>query len=243
MASDKQEAIDVSHSLLRQGRSGTLSTLIKTHDGWPYGSLVTFATDLDASPLFLFSDLSDHARNLKADARASLLIERTSNRLKPQTGPRVTLLGTLTQTKNPRHSRRFIARHPQAAMYSGFGDFHFYHMTLERAHYVGGFARAKWFRGRELLSDPDAAKQLADAEQDILVHMNRDHADAVDLYANVLLGRKGTGWQISAIDTDGADLMLKGRISRLAFAEAVCDPAQVRAELIRLAALARDSAL
>ena len=241
MALGKPEAIKLSHQLLRGGRSGALSTAIKTHDGWPYGSLVTFATDLDGSPLFLFSDISDHARNLKHDPRASLLIERASGRIKPQTGPRVTLLGTVKKTKNPRHARRFIARHPQAAMYAGFGDFNFYKMTLDRAHFVGGFARAVWFRGRELMSNTKAAKILADAEPDIIAHMNEDHAEAIDLYARILLGRKGSGWVLSAIDCDGADLMLNGRIARLNFAGPVADPGEVRAELVRLAGLARGS--
>ncbi len=241
MALGKQEAVELSHQLLRGGRSGSLSTAIKTHDGWPYGSLVTFATDLDGSPLFLFSDIADHARNLQSDPRASLLIEKSSGRIKPQTGPRVTLLGNIKKTKNPHHARRFIARHPQAAMYAGFGDFNFYHMTLDRAHFVGGFARAVWFRGRELLSDAKAAKILAEAEADIVAHMNEDHAEAVDLYARILLGRKGTGWCLSAIDCEGADLMLNGRIARLDFTRPVADPGEVRAELVRLAALARES--
>jgi len=241
MALGKPEAIDLSHRLLRGGRSGALSTAIQTHDGWPYGSLVTFATDVDGSPLFLFSDLSDHARNLKTDARASLLIERTSARIKPQTGPRVTLLGAIKKTKKPRHARRFIARHPQAAMYAPFGDFNFYRMSLDRAHFVGGFARAIWFRGRELLSDAKAAKVLADSEEDIVSHMNEDHSDAIDLYAKILLKRKGTGWRMSAIDCEGADLILNGRIARLDFADPVSDPGGIRDELVRLAALARDS--
>ncbi len=241
MSSGKNEAISISRDLLREGRSGTLSTALTTQDGWPYGSLVTFAADLNGCPIFLFSDLSDHARNLKGDNRVSLLIERTSNRLKPQTGPRVTLLGTIKKTTNSRHQRRFIARHPQSAMYAGFGDFNFYRMSLDRVHYVGGFAKATWFRGRELLSNAKAAKTLADAEPDIITHMNEDHSVAIDLYANILLGRKGSGWQMIAIDCEGADLMLEGRIARLKFDMTVSDSTTVRAELVRLAAAARKS--
>jgi heme iron utilization protein len=241
MGPAKKQALEVSHALLREGRSGTLSTLHIKDDGWPYGSLVTFATDVDGSPLFLFSDISDHAKNLAEDGRASLLIENTSRRVKPQTGPRVTLLGKLKKTKNPRHTRRFIARHPGSAMYAGFGDFNFYRMSLERAHYVGGFARAVWYRGKDLLSDSAAAKTLAEAEEDILAHMNADHSEAIDLYANALLGRKGTGWQMSAIDCDGVDLILDGRLTRLKFGEPVTDSARIRDELVRLAAVARDS--
>jgi putative heme iron utilization protein len=243
MGSGKNEAISISHGLLREGRSGTLSTTLPKHEGWPYGSLVTFATDHDGSPLFLFSNLSDHARNLQADNRASLLIERTSNRIKPQTGPRVTLLGTIEKTTQKRHQKRFIARHPQSAMYAGFADFNFYRMSLERVHYVGGFAKATWFRGRELLTNAKTAKTIGDAEEDIISHMNEDHADTIDRYANALLHRKGTGWRMSAIDCDGADLMLNERIARLKFNTPVSSTTEVRAELVRLSSLASESVL
>jgi len=56
-----------------------------------------------------------------------------------------------------------------------------------------------------------------------------------------LLRRKGTGWRMSAIDCEGADLMLKGRIARLDFAAPVSDPSEIRTELARLATLARES--
>lgn len=239
MALSKSEAICLSRDLLRAGRSGALSTALPTHEGWPYGSLVTFATDIDGSPIFLFSDLADHARNLKADQRTSLLIERTSGRKKPQTGPRVTLLGKVRKTKDPHHAERYLARHPQARMYAGFGDFHFYKMTLDRVHFVGGFARAVWFRGRELLANPKAAKALVEAEQDILEHMNADHADAIDLYAQTLCKRRGSGWQMIGVDCDGADLMRDGRIARLSFAEPVADAGTVCDELVRLVGVAR----
>jgi len=239
MALGKPEAISLSKGLLRAGRSGALSTALPTHEGWPYGSLVTFATDCDGAPIFLFSDLADHARNLKGDPRASLLIEQTSGRKRPQTGPRVTLLGKLRKSKDTRHAERFFARHPQARMYAGFGDFHFYKMTIERAHFVGGFARAVWFRGRELLSDPKAAKALIDAEQGIIEHMNSDHADAIDLYARVLCKRRGEGWKMVGVDPDGADLMLDERLARLPFGVPVADAGAVRDELVRLVGIAR----
>jgi len=242
MALSKSDAVDQSTRLLRGGRSGTLSTALKADGGWPYGSLVTFATDLDGSPLFLFSDLSDHSRNLAVDPRASLLIERASQHLKPQTGPRVTLLGRIEKSADDRHARRFIARHPQAAVYAGFGDFHFYRMDLARAHFVGGFARAVWFRGHELLIDAQTAKELADSETDILNHMNSDHSAAIQLYATILLGRQGQGWRMTAIDATGADLMLEGRIARLPFPQSAGTPELVRRQLVQLARQARDLA-
>lgn len=239
MALKKSDAIIHSRQLVRSGRSAALSTALSTHDGWPYASFVTYAADQLGCPIFLFSDISDHARNLKADARASLLIEQTAGRKNPQTGPRVTLVGEIKKTKDATHAKRFLAHHPRAEMYSGFGDFNFYHMKVERAHYVGGFASAVWYRGNEFQSASELAEQMASSEADIIEHMNTDHADAIDLYANKLLRRKGQGWKMIGIDADGIDLMRDERLARLPFASALTNANDARAQLVALATKAR----
>jgi len=239
MALTKSDAVAHSRQLLRQGCSATLSTALATHQSWPYASFVTYATDHSGALIFLFSDLSDHARNLQADNRASVLVERTSNRKYPQTGPRVTLVGKIRKTRDPQHAERFFARHPRARMYAGFADFHFYRMPVERAHYVGGFAKAVWFRGRDLGVPASVAGPFADAEAAILQHMNDDHADAIDLYANRLLERKGSGWKMTGVDADGIDVCKTGRFARLAFDQPLKSVDEVRPELVRLAQKAR----
>ncbi len=221
--------------LIRRARAAMLSTALASKDGWPYGSLVSVALDCDGSPLMLFSNLSDHTRNLAQDPRASLLFEETSRLKNPQTGPRITLTGRIKKTTQDRHRRRFLARHPEAALYAGFGDFNFFRMQVDRAHFVGGFAKAVWLKGADILADAKAAAAVAKAEPAVLEHMNTDHPDAVDHYAVTLLGRGGRGWKMTGIDPDGADLRLGGRVARLAFENPVRDRKAIREELVRLA--------
>lgn len=221
--------------LIRRARAGMLATALAADGGRPYASLVSVAFDCDTSPLMLFSELSDHTRNLAVDDRASLLIEEASRLKNPQTGRRATLVGRIERTAEDRHAKRFLARHPEAAMYAGFGDFYFFRMRVERAHYVGGFGRAVWLKGGEVMSDAAAARAIAAAEDAILAHMNGDHAEAIDHYANALLGRAGRGWRLSGVDPDGGDLRLGGRFARLAFENPVADGPAARRELARLA--------
>ncbi|MEK9672226.1 MAG: DUF2470 domain-containing protein [Rhodospirillaceae bacterium] len=225
--------------LLLGGRSGALSTTMRGRAGGPYGSLVTYAPDVDGSPIFLFSTLSDHTGNLMKDARASLLVEESSRRKNPQTGPRATFMGTVKPTKNPRHRRRFLARHPDAAFYAGFGDFGFYVMTVDRVHLVGGFARARWFKWADVQAPAKAVKAVQAAEQDIVAHMNADHGEALDLYVAKLLRRKGRGWQAVGCDPWGLDIMRNGGFARVPFDEIAADAGRVRACLMALAAKAR----
>ncbi len=221
--------------LIRRGRAASLATALAADGGRPYASLISVAFDCDLAPLMLFSDLSDHTRNLAKDDRASLLIEEASSLKNPQTGPRASLVGRIAKTADERHKRRFLARHPEAALYADFADFHVFRLGLERIHYVGGFARALWLKADEVAGDPAAARAIAEAEDAILAHMNGDHAEAVDHYANVLLGRAGSGWRMTGIDPDGADLRRGGRFARLEFAKPIVDRGQAREELVRLA--------
>ena len=226
-----------SRLLIRRARAALLSTTHKSRGGWPYGSLVTVAFDCDMSPLMLFSTLSDHTRNLDTDPRGALLFEETSRLKNPQTGPRVTVLGKIRKTNDGRHRRRFLGLHPEAALYAGFGDFNYFRMKVDKVHFVGGFAQAVWLKPKDILAEPKAAKALARAEAGVLEHMNRDHAAAVDHYANGLLGRRGKGWRMTGIDPDGADLRRGGRTARLAFESPIQDRKGVREELVRLARL------
>lgn len=221
--------------LIRAADRATLATL--DADGWPFASLVLLAVDHDASPLLLISDLAEHSKNLERDPRVSLLIDGTAGLDEPLTGPRVTLLGRAGRSAEPGHKARFVARHPGAALYAGFKDFAVWRVAVERGHLVAGFGRIHWIEGRDLLDR--AAPALAEAEPGILAHMNDDHAEAVDLYARVLLGLDGTGWRLTGVDAEGCDLRLGGRVARLDFPDRVGDAQGARAALVALARTAR----
>src|SRR5882724_10065908 len=164
-------------NLLRRLDRASLASVLPGQDGalWPYASLVLVAVDHDLSPLLLLSDLAEHTRAIAADSRVSLLFDGTGGLDQPLTGPRVTLLGHAACTTDERLGQRFLSRHPDAAMYAGFKDFHFYRVTVERAHLVAGFGKIRWLRAGELQAPP--VPGLAEGEAGIIAHMNEDHAD------------------------------------------------------------------
>jgi heme iron utilization protein len=69
--------------------------------------------------------------------------------------------------------------------------------------------------------------------------MNNDHAQAVDLYAQRLLGRAGEGWRLTGVDPEGGDLRRSGQVARLDFPNPVTDLNQVRHIFAALAQSAR----
>jgi putative heme iron utilization protein len=220
-------------------RAQDRATLATSLDGWPYASLVLVAADHDATPLLLISDLAEHTKNAKRDPRASLLFDGTYGLDDPLTGARVTVLGELAPDDDPARLARFVGRHPSAEGYAGFKDFRLYRLGVTRGHIVAGFGRIHWVPAADLLYDTAAATPLAEAEAAILAHMNADHADTVDLYARRLLGLAGSGWRLTGVDPEGADLRRGGAVGRLDFARPVADAEGARAELVRLAKAAR----
>jgi heme iron utilization protein len=223
--------------LLRRARTGTLASLNRD-GGLPYASLVNVATDVDGRPAILISKLAWHTRNLLADTRASLLVAEPPEHGDALTGARVTVMGRFVECAEPRLRRRYLARHPEAAMYVDFGDFAFWRLEPEVVHAVAGFGRIETLGADEVFP---AAAEIVSLEDSAIAHMNADHAEAVRLYATRLLGASDGDWKVAAIDTDGADLFLDGRTLRLAFDEPVWTADALRKSFATLSAKARAS--
>jgi hypothetical protein len=239
MAETERPEVTARRVMRAQGRATLATALTDAAGTWPYASLVLVALDTDAAPLLLISDLAEHTKNLKRDPRGSLLFDGTAGLADPLAGARVTVLGEIAPADDARPMERYVARHPSAASYRGFGDFRLYRLTPRRAHLVAGFGRIHWIAAGALLPPADAAAALAAAEAGILAHMNQDHGVTLDLYAQRLLGLSGEGWRLTGVDPDGADLRRDAAVARLEFAAPVADAESVRREFIRLAALAR----
>jgi putative heme iron utilization protein len=205
-------------SLLRRARTATLATL--NADGTPYASLVNVACSVQGWPVILISTLAWHTRNLLADPRASLMAAEIPPEGDALTGPRVTIMGRFSKIAPEAAARRYLARHPAAELYAGFGDFAFWQMQPEAAHAVAGFGRI------ETMGAID--------------HMNADHDDAIQRFAEKLLGAAPGGWRIAAIDPDGMDLRRGEETRRLDFPAPVWTAGALRSLLARLGAETRD---
>jgi putative heme iron utilization protein len=225
--------------LMRRALKASLATL-EASTGHPYASLVTIATDVDGTPLFLISTLALHTKNLAADARASVLFDGTDAAGDPLAGGRVTVMGRAVRTARRGARERFLGRHALAGGYADFPDFAFYELEVERAHYIGGFGRIVDLRRSDLILDVGDAAPLVAAHGDIVSHMNDDHAAALALYATELAGAPGGPWRMTGLDPDGFDMVCDGETCRLPFATRVTTPDAARQELVRLAGVARN---
>jgi putative heme iron utilization protein len=217
MATEDSKPGTVARRLLRAADRATLATTLAGREPvgtepWPYASLVLLACDHDAAPLLLMSDLAEHSKNVAGDPRVALLIDGTAGRVDPLTGPRVTLLGTVEKTADPRLKARFVARHPSAALYADFADFHLYRVTATRAHFVAGFGRIHWIEASEFVFDAGVAA-LTDAEEGLIQQLGKQ----ADRLAQLATGRRAEGWRVTGIDPEGLDLRREGAVGRIEF--------------------------
>ena len=138
-------------ALLALGRGSLGSLAERAGQLYPFVSLVLPAQSAHGDLILLLSDLSDHAKNLQRDPRASLLMDGTLELKEPLTGPRLTLLGeVLVSADQEADKARYLAVHPEAELYAGFGDFKFYRFRIAEGLFVAGFGRIFRLKPEEL---------------------------------------------------------------------------------------------
>ena len=205
-------------SLARAARVASLASVSAA--GQPFVSLVTPAFAADFTALLLLSGLAEHTRHLRAEPRAALLVVGENEGPNPQTTPRLTLIGRAEPVEDKALRARYLARHPYAALYAGFGDFGLWRLVAEEAHYVGGFGVARRIAAAKFRPDPEAVAAIEAA------------APALIAEADPLAGGGG---KIVALDPDGCDLACGEAVRRVAFPAPVASAEKVRAALIGLA--------
>ncbi len=141
-----EEARAIARDLLSGARVAALG-VIEPETGAPFVSRIAFGLGPDGEAMTLVSDLALHARALRADPRASLLIGEAAGKGDPLVHPRLTLRATASflapdGTERARLRSAWLDHHPKSALYVDFADFHFVRFDVESGHLNAGFAKA-----------------------------------------------------------------------------------------------------
>jgi hypothetical protein len=234
--------------------TGTLCTIAREPDGYPYGSFVTFALD-GGHPVFLISELAEHTRNLRTDPRASLLVaeippgplsSKGSGDADPLARGRVTLLGecrvVAEGTERESAKQAFLGVHRNAAYYAEYRDFAFWRLSVDSIRYIGGYGRMSWVSREEWFAA--APDPIAPHARMIIDHMNADHADALIAYCQAFTRARDSGAAtMTGVDRYGFEMSVQTargpRPVRLAFSQPVATADEVRREMVALVKRAR----
>src|ERR1700693_4993189 len=226
------------------GRVGSLSTLSRKQQGFPFGSVMPYGLDDHANPVLLISTMAMHTQNVQADPRSSLLVTQPDTTGDPLGASRVTLIGNTLPVPVPdvaEARKLYLARYANSKYWVDFDDFSFYRMDVVDVYYVGGFGVMGWVSASDYSqARPDP---LADAASGILEHMNADHQDGLILLARAFAGIESQEVAMTSVDRLGFHLRLKTqdgtRSSRIAFLREARSPSEARKVLVEMVEQAR----
>ena len=237
MKEAEEEPRRTARQLLRAMTTAALGTLAE--DGGPYVALATPAADVDGAPLLFLSRLARHTRHLLRDPRAALLVDATRGLATPLAGTRMSLVGRMRPRDEPRALARYLRLRPDAERYRQFADFGLWRFEIEGAHLVLGFGRVVDLPAEALVDTGPEVAALAAAEPALVAEIDRDHNDLVQLLAERLLGERGGGWRLVALDADGFTLARRQRLRRLELTRPAPTPEAIRSAFLALVHKAR----
>ena len=146
-------------ALLSQNRTGSLATFSTKHPGFPFTSVATYSVSPNGEPIFFFSSMARHSKNLKSNPNASLLVKSESTGTDAPGGVlasgRVTVIGQIVPIEKADHeviAKGYLAANPEAAQWASFGDFQFYRMEIVEVYVVAGFGAMGWVDAQQLAS-------------------------------------------------------------------------------------------
>ena len=238
-------------ALLESERNGMLCTLSKKFAGWPFGSIAPYALTAAGEPLLFISDIAEHTRNLRADARASLLVQDTNALDDAQAGGRVTMMGYAMPITRPYledAGARYLDRFPNSASYFEAHDFSLYRIKVTQIRYIGGFGEIYWLNGGDVIESRAGSMldPIAPHIEMICDHMNEDHRDALIAYAAAFAETKADSAEMIAVDSYGFDMIaIRGadhKHIRIDFSSPVATTDEVRAAMVDLVRRARQAA-
>jgi putative heme iron utilization protein len=218
------------------GRIGSLSTHSRKFAGFPFGSMMPFAADDRGRPVFFISTMAMHTQNLQQDARASLLITQPGEVEDPLGAGRLTLIGEARTAPAAEVRELYLSHYENARYWQEYSDFAYYRLDVEGVYFIGGFGVMGWITAEAYAAA--APDPLAAVAQEIIRHMNADHADALRRIAGRETGEAPDEASITAVDRLGFHLRLRtgervhGR--RVAFPQEVTDRNQARATFIEM---------
>jgi putative heme iron utilization protein len=216
---------------LRRHHAGMLATLSKRLGGYPFGSVVPFVLDHDAQPAILVSRLAEHTKNMTADPRASLLVHDAVEDV--QTAARLTLVGDAAPIADSATiAARYLRYFPDAQGLLELGDFSFWRLRAVFVRHIAGFGAIRSITPQRF-APPE--NRLAEAEDEIVAHMNADHGGALRGYCRDATGAEPSSAALIGVDCDGLDVRADGALVRIEFDAPVTNAGKAREALAALA--------
>ena len=220
--------------LVRRFASGVLATHSLKFPGYPYASSLPFCCDQRGRIVVLISHLAEHTQNADHDPKSGFLVSPLTRDLQEQA--RLSMIGDIAAIDDAAASARYLRYFPEAEQYLQIGGFRFFRIEPRSLRYIAGFGSIHTIAAESYLAP---AHPIADAEGDVIEHMNNDHAHTLIEYCRYIHGKKPASAAMIGIDCDGFDVRAEIEILRFEFSTEAKDANEARVELVKLALASR----
>ena len=212
-------------NLLRNSSEGVLSTISVRNEGYPFGSFVTYITDVDRSVIIYASNIAQHTINLKENSKSCLTLFKIDDDLDKQNSSRMTLLGDLQSMpeKEIDETRaRFEEFLPESKKYAAMHDFNFYRLHIDQIRWIGGFGKIAWLDNKDW---KQFKPKWMSNQTSIIDHMNKDHTKNISASLNAQHNVQDPEAKMFALSIDGYFVKSEDKIYFISF-ERVCKNAK-----------------
>jgi putative heme iron utilization protein len=220
--------------LVRKFTAGVLATQSSKFPGYPYASSLPFCTDQRGRVVVLISHLAEHTQNVELDVKTGFLVSPLNHNLQEQA--RVCMIGDISPVNDAAVAARYVRFFPEARQYLQIGGFRFFRIEPRSLRYIAGFGSIHTISAESYLA---ADYPIADAESEVIDHMNKDHVRTLLEYCRHVHHTTPASATMIGIDCDGFDLLADREVLRIEFPREVRNASEARSELVKLAQASR----
>ncbi|KAK3267274.1 hypothetical protein CYMTET_24155 [Cymbomonas tetramitiformis] len=210
--------------------STTMSSMHHRRAGYPFGSLVDFAMDSTGRPIFSFSPLAIHTRNIMADPRSSMVVQMPG--WSGLSNARVTIMGDiypLPEEAQALAKEIFERKHTRATHSHQWGSATFFRMGyISDIYFVGGFGTVQFVDVQKYLTTPPDAivkTTTAQSPEIVITELNKRFEGKLKHVLSIENGIDIDDCLIVSIDKLGMDVRVRAgpsiAIQRMHFKEDV----------------------
>lgn len=229
-----EKMIQESRTLMLKRDHAIMSTMSVEYPGFPFGSVVPYALNMEGRPIVLISSIAQHTKNILEDSKMSLTITAADGG-DVQAAARLCLLGHLKPMEaDEQAENRYFSYFEQSKLYFDVHDFSFYEFHPEAVRYIGGFGKIFWVDVKDFfLANPF----FGSVEEGMLTHMNDHHSNSIRAYAmhfGKMTIEERQIVRLVGMDAEGMDLKVDQERLRIPFEKNIQTAGEARETLTAL---------
>tara|TARA_B100000925_G_scaffold224347_1_gene172939 strand:+ start:6733 stop:7497 length:765 start_codon:yes stop_codon:yes gene_type:complete len=226
-------------SFMKNNDSGVLSTILKDHEGCPFGSICPYVVSEEGEIIILTSDIAIHTKNMNDNPRVAFTVFDMTSKNKLASS-RVSISGKATKIDSESNSKKlenisslYLKFFPEAKSYFKAHKFDFFAIKPELVHYIKTFGSIYTFSATENWDIPKAQWNSGQGEFAI-DHMNKDHQSSLHDYAKKFLDMEAKEIELISVDVEGFHMKVDEEVKYLNFYQDATADDSLRKEFVAL---------